>query len=85
MRGSKNGYIVDMNTFHPKDKKVSQEDTFNTSGWVRNKPLDCPFCLNLWICSICIRSNSGSGWSWDLRYLFCPIGKKCDDDREDLQ
>ena len=48
------------------------------NSWVRNKRVDCPFSLGLFICSICMRSG------WDLRYHFCPIGKAHEPDQEDL-
>lgn len=47
-------------------------------GWVRNKRVDCPFSLGLFICHICIRSG------FDLRYHFCPIGKAPQPDQGDL-
>ena len=50
----------------------------NHNSWVRNKRIDCPFSLGLFICTLCIRSG------WDLRYHFCPVGKAPQPDQGDL-
>lgn len=39
----------------------------NRSGWIRNKRVDCPVYLGLFICALCIRSGR------DFRKEFCPM------------